>query len=173
MPEKIPLVDLKTQYREIGPELEETVLCVLQLRTAGNGDPVSQEAGEYIERRFREAIHLQERGLRHMPTSSQGHLVLAYLQFFGCSAARIGAEEETDCFDQAMPEIQAAVDLNPVSATLHAEAARFLIPSWSMIPEKEKEAAMEIVKRAVTMNRNDSILREQAASVIKLPPGKK
>lgn len=143
------------------------------LRTAENGDPVSREAGEYVERRFGEAIHLQERGLRHLPTSAQGHLVLAYLQFFQCSAAQVGAGVESGCVDEVMPEIRAAIDLNPVSATLHAEAARFLIPSWPMIHDRAKGEAMEIVKRAVTMNQDDSLLREQAASVIDLPAEKK
>lgn len=131
------------------------------LRTAGNGDPVSREAGEYIERRFGEAIHLQERGLRYLPTSSQGHLVLAYLQFFRCSAARIGAGEETGCFDEVMPEIQAAVDLNPVSATLHAEAARFLIPGFSDPGTRPGAPAVAIVEKAVRMNPADSGLRDE------------
>jgi O-antigen ligase len=128
-------------------------------RAQADGAPASPQAASYIEGRLAEAIRVQEAGLRRFPASSSGHLEVAQLRLGACAGAALAGRPGVDCASQAMPELRAALALDPMSASLHAEVARLLAVSWDLLDETERVESRAILARAARMNPGDRELQ--------------
>ncbi|HEV8701443.1 MAG TPA: O-antigen ligase family protein [Candidatus Polarisedimenticolia bacterium] len=135
------------------------------IRAKSEGQKTSEVAARYIEARLRNAIDLQRLGLRQLPTSSGGHVALGHLQLSRCAAEALLSQAEVDCVQQAMPEFLRGLELNPVGATTHAGVASILLAAWPAMNQAQRANARPVIERAVTMNRGNRELRQQAASI--------
>lgn len=128
-------------------------------RGQAEGNPPAPIAVEYVQKRFARAVWLQSRGLRYHPTSASGHLVLGHLRFSRCASVQLAGRTSPNCIAEAMPEYLAAVQLNPMSAAIHAAAARFLIIVWPLLDPALKSEALSVIHRAVELNPLDPSFR--------------
>jgi hypothetical protein len=95
--------------------------------------------------------------------SSGGHLLLGQILLGRCAATSLERPAaDPACVAGALPELRAAVDLNPMSAKTHAQTARVLLAAWQVLdPEQQAEARL-LVDKAIAMNAQDRDLQEQA-----------
>lgn len=134
-------------------------------RAQESGVVPSAAAAAYVESRLDAAIRLQAAGLRHMPTSSRGHLEMGRFKAARCAAAALGGLIQPDCVAVAMPEFGAALRLNPMSAATHAGVARFLLANWPVLGALQRDEAAPIVERAAAFNREDRDLQRAWMSI--------
>jgi hypothetical protein len=135
------------------------------VESRADGAPPSALAASYLERRLSEAIALQEQALRYLPTSASGHFALGRLRVGRCAAAALASGAPDDCAREALPEVHLALELNPMSAAMHAQVARFLMAAWPVLDANQRFEAEPIIERAARMNRGDRGLQERWAKI--------
>jgi hypothetical protein len=135
------------------------------VRAQSAGVIASPVSMDYVRDRLDDACRLQEEGLRQAPLSSAGHLGLAQIRIGRCGADALAGREDSGCVSRALPELRAALRLDPVSAAIHAQAARVLIAGWPLLDDGDQEEGREIIDRALALNRGDRELRRQAVSI--------
>lgn len=148
---------------EIARVRAEAAITDLQVlvEIQGDNDRATPDAAEYVEGRLRDAITIQTEGLRRRPTSANGQLMLARLQAGLCAARAL---RETDdgsrCIAAALPRLRAALELDPMSASIHAQAARFLAAAWPALGDADRAEIAPLLERARALNPDDRELRE-------------
>ena len=142
--------------------LGDAAIADLQTLTQAHaaGSKPTELALQYIQDRLHRIIHLQATGLQEWPTSSGGHFYLGLLKASHCSVSQLTTPETRDCFGTALPEINRALELNPMSAATHARAGRFLIASWPYLDARQRVIAERVISRALRMNPSDRLLRQ-------------
>lgn len=157
MPVKRPEATFRAAAR-----LERDVMADLQAldQASAVGMTPSALAVSYIEKRLDEAKRLQIEGLRRLPASSTGHLGLARIELARCVTTSFSGPIREGCTDSAMREFRSAVELAPMNARLHAQAARILITGWPLISAEQRPHGRSIVDRAVAMNPDDHDLAD-------------
>ncbi len=136
------------------------------IRLERGGTPASPEAARYVGRRLQEAIEIQRRGLRHFPVSARGHLVLGPLRMGRCTAGVLATDLGEECLEEPLTDVETALRLSPMGATIHAQAARLLLAAWSALGEPARDRARPIILRGVAMNPGDRDLRKLAAETL-------
>jgi hypothetical protein len=140
--------------------------ALLQVDSGETGP--SNDAITYIERRFEDAIVLQMRGLQALPTSSKGHLQMGRFLLGRCATSELRGEDPARCIQDAIVEIRTSVELAPMSATRHAQAAHLLIPIWQVLSSTERVDLQPIIERALVLNRKDESLHNDWLSLTDL-----
>jgi O-antigen ligase len=143
--------------------------ALIELRS--NGGQVAPETATYVARRLQRAIEVQTAGLRLLPLSAQGHLMLGEMIAGHCAATLLAGREGGGCLDAAMPELRAALRLSPVSASTHAQVARFLADTWPLLDGAQRAEALRILQRAVDYNPMDNELRARWIALLDAAPG--
>ncbi|MFQ5890498.1 MAG: O-antigen ligase family protein [Gemmatimonadota bacterium] len=143
-----------------GPALEDLEVLARAQLDGGTPSPV---AAAYVESRLLEAIALQAAGLRAAPTSPGGHLGLGRLGIGRCAAAALGGGGPDGCTRGALAELRLALELAPMSATMHARAAELLVAVWPALEEDARARFGPILDRAAEMNPENADLRDGIA----------
>ena len=77
---------------------------------------------------------------------------MARLQVARCAAGVLEGREAETCVERSMPELRAALTLDPMNASTHAQVAQVLLTGWPLLGEPARVEARAIVERAVGMN---------------------
>jgi hypothetical protein len=125
----------------------------------------SPESSAYVERRLAAAAGLQEAGLRHLPTSANGHLALGTLRAARCAAADPAGVDGTLCVEAGMEPFRTALRLNPMGARAHARVAKFLMVNWDNLDEPLRAEARQLVARAMEMDHRRQDVRQAWAAL--------
>jgi O-antigen ligase len=149
--------------RAAGPAVEDFQVLV---QMAAQGVEPSADAIALVELRLENAIALQARGLRALPTSSKGHLQMGQFLLGRCAARGLRADPAAECMAGAIVEIRKAVELAPMSAARHADAARLLIAIWPTLDARQQHDLRPVLVRALKLNARDSSLQRDGAAAI-------
>jgi hypothetical protein len=127
--------------------------------SAAAGSVPAKVTIDYVRKRIESALAIQESGLRCLPTSSSGHLERGRLLAALCSIDAITLEPSGACALRTANEFRAALRLNPMSASAHAQVARFYVTAWPALGGAMRIEAGTMIERAVELNPFDDRLR--------------